>query len=84
MLPRAGLYRFNYCGEPSRSYYYELLWCWQWSVVCFGMPFGVHIEYFVEEVALGNAGALYKLKDKLKYPPLWDVITIYSRGNVTR
>lgn len=30
-----------------------------------GKPFGVHIEYFVEEVPLGNAGALYKLKDKL-------------------
>lgn len=28
-------------------------------------PFGVHIEYFVEEVPLGNAGALYKLKKKL-------------------
>lgn len=30
-----------------------------------GKPFNVHIEYFVEEVPLGNAGALYKLKDKL-------------------
>jgi D-glycero-D-manno-heptose 1,7-bisphosphate phosphatase len=30
-----------------------------------GQPFGVNIEYFVEEVPLGNAGALYKLKDKL-------------------
>lgn len=30
-----------------------------------GKPFGLHIEYFVEEVPLGNAGALYKLKDKL-------------------
>lgn len=30
-----------------------------------GRPFGVHIEYFVEEIPLGNAGALYKLKDKL-------------------
>lgn len=30
-----------------------------------GKPFGVHIEYFVEEAPLGNAGALYKLKDKL-------------------
>lgn len=30
-----------------------------------GQPFGVHIEYFVEEVPLGNAGALYRLKDKL-------------------
>lgn len=30
-----------------------------------GSPFGVHIEYFVEKVPLGNAGALYKLKDKL-------------------
>lgn len=30
-----------------------------------GQHFGVNIEYFVEEVPLGNAGALYKLKDKL-------------------
>lgn len=30
-----------------------------------GKPFGVKIEYFNEEVPLGNAGALYKLKDKL-------------------
>ncbi len=30
-----------------------------------GRPFGVHIEYFVEEVPLGNAGALYQMKDKL-------------------
>ncbi len=28
-------------------------------------PFGVHIEYFVEEQPLGNAGALFQLKDKL-------------------
>lgn len=31
-----------------------------------GKPFGVNIEYFVEETPLGNAGALFKLKDKLK------------------
>lgn len=30
-----------------------------------GRPFGVHIEYFMEEVPLGNAGALYRLKNKL-------------------
>lgn len=30
-----------------------------------GKPFGVHIEYYVEEVPLGNAGALFKIKDKL-------------------
>lgn len=30
-----------------------------------GKPFGVHIEYFVEKEPLGNAGALYELKDKL-------------------
>lgn len=30
-----------------------------------GKPFGVHIEYFVEEQPLGNAGALFQLKDKL-------------------
>lgn len=31
-----------------------------------GRPFGVRIEYFVEDVPLGNAGALYRLKDRLK------------------
>lgn len=30
-----------------------------------GRSFGVHIEYFVEEVPLGNAGALFRLKNKL-------------------
>lgn len=30
-----------------------------------GSAFGVHIEYFVEESPLGNAGALFKLRDKL-------------------
>ncbi len=30
-----------------------------------GKPFGVNIEYFNEETPLGNAGALFKLKDKL-------------------
>lgn len=30
-----------------------------------GANFGVHIEYFVEEHPLGNAGALFELKDKL-------------------
>ena len=30
-----------------------------------GKPFGVHIEYYAEEQPLGNAGALFKIKDKL-------------------
>lgn len=30
-----------------------------------GKDFGVNIEYFVEDVPLGNAGALFKIKDKL-------------------
>lgn len=30
-----------------------------------GKPFGVRIEYFVEEKPLGNAGALFRLKDRL-------------------
>ena len=30
-----------------------------------GKPFGVHIEYFFEKEPLGNAGALFKIKDKL-------------------
>lgn len=29
-------------------------------------PFGANIEYFVEKEPLGNAGALFRLKDKLK------------------
>ena len=31
-----------------------------------GSAFGVHIEYFVEEVPLGTAGSFYYLKDMLK------------------
>lgn len=30
-----------------------------------GSRFGVHIEYFIEEQPLGNAGALFKLRNKL-------------------
>lgn len=30
-----------------------------------GKPFGVHIEYFEEGTPLGNAGALFKLKERL-------------------
>ena len=30
-----------------------------------GKPFGVHIEYFVEKEPLGNAGALFHLKERL-------------------
>lgn len=30
-----------------------------------GKPFGVQIEYYFEEQPLGNAGALFKIKDKL-------------------
>ncbi len=30
-----------------------------------GSKLGVHIEYFVEEQPLGNAGALFKMRDKL-------------------
>lgn len=31
-----------------------------------GKPFGVHIEYYFEKEPLGNAGALFKLKDQLE------------------
>lgn len=31
-----------------------------------GEKYGVNIEYYNEEIPLGNAGALFKLKDKLK------------------
>lgn len=30
-----------------------------------GHPFGVHIEYYLENEPLGNAGALFKIRDKL-------------------
>ena len=30
-----------------------------------GQPFGVNIEYFIEKEPLGNAGALFKIKDRL-------------------
>ena len=30
-----------------------------------GRPFGIHIEYYFEKEPLGNAGALFKIKDKL-------------------
>lgn len=30
-----------------------------------GQPFGVHIEYYFENEPLGNAGALFKIEDKL-------------------
>ncbi len=30
-----------------------------------GQPFGVHIEYYFEEEPLGNAGALFRVKDRL-------------------
>ena len=33
-----------------------------------GSRFGVHIEYFVEETPLGNAGALFKLRERLTEP----------------
>lgn len=33
-----------------------------------GEKLGVNIEYFVEEKPLGNAGALFKLKEKLREP----------------
>lgn len=29
-------------------------------------PFGVNIEYYFEQIPMGNAGALFKIKDKLK------------------
>lgn len=34
-----------------------------------GSKLGVHIEYFVEEQPLGNAGALYKMRDNLGAEP---------------
>lgn len=33
-----------------------------------GSKFGVNIEYYIENQPLGNAGALFKIRDKLKEP----------------
>jgi len=33
-----------------------------------GKPFGVHISYYLEEKPLGNAGALYEIRDQLTEP----------------
>ena len=43
----------NYFGDGSKN-----------SPVT-GQPFGVHIEYYKEEVRLGNVGSFFHLKDKL-------------------
>lgn len=34
-----------------------------------GDAYGAHIEYFVEDIPLGNAGALFKMRDKLGTEP---------------
>lgn len=36
-----------------------------------GIQFGVKIDYFVEETPLGNAGALFQLKDKIGNEPFF-------------
>jgi D,D-heptose 1,7-bisphosphate phosphatase len=43
----------SYLGEIIMDYFGD------------GSKFGVHIDYFFEENPLGNAGALFKIKDKL-------------------
>lgn len=35
---------------------------------CNGAKFGVRIEYYVEDKPLGNAGALFKMRDRFKEP----------------
>ena len=47
-----------------------------------GKPFGVHIEYFVEEQPLGNAGALLLLREKLTEDFL--LLTDKNFGNVVK
>lgn len=61
MPPGAGIYRPDYHSHIIMDYFGD------GSKVspATGKPFGVNIEYFVEEVPLGNAGALYRLKDRL-------------------
>ena len=49
-----------------------------------GEPFGVKIKYYFEEVPLGNAGALFRLKDELTEDFLLlnaDAITKYQISN---
>lgn len=43
----------SYLGDSIMNYFKD------------GSDFGVNIEYFVEKTPLGNAGALFQLKDKL-------------------
>ena len=38
-----------------------------------GEPFGVHIDYYFEEEPLGNAGALFKIKDLRRFLLLFSV-----------
>ena len=47
----------SHLGEHISDYFKE------------GQKWGVHIEYFNEEVPLGNAGALFKLREKLGDEP---------------
>ena len=41
-----------------------------------GKPFGVHIDYYFEKEPLGNAGALFKIKDKLTSDFLLDFLLL--------
>jgi len=43
----------NYLGQIIMDYFKD------------GSEFGVNIEYFIEKIPLGNAGALFKIKDRL-------------------
>ena len=57
MSPRSRIYRFiitvSYKSDIIINYFGN------------GENFGVNIEYFIEEQPLGNAGALFKIKNKL-------------------
>lgn len=52
----------SYLGDMIMAYFGDGSGCSPAT----GKPFGVHIEYYVEQEPLGNAGALFKIKDKLR------------------
>ena len=46
-----------------------------------GRPFGLHIDYYVETQPLGNAGALFKVRDRLDGYNFSDICFPKGEGN---
>ncbi len=57
MLARSGIYRPDYHSIAS--------WLSHHGLLRHGSRFGVQIQYFNEETPLGNAGALFKMRNEL-------------------